>query len=86
MKYFVIALALFAAPASAQTKLDIDLDSFNALVEAAPSVCSKISQMEDGTKILMQFMDHKGFTLAQKYVMVNLCKVYIEGKLEGLRV
>ena len=85
MKYIVAALALVAAPVSAQNTLNIELSTFQNLVETAPAVCSKVSTTEGGVQLLVAAMDAKGFSTTEKFVMLSLCRIYVEGKLEGLR-
>ena len=88
MKYIFLGLALLSAPLSAQdTKLDISLSSFEAMVEAAPSICTKARQVagENMGVVLSKFMEERGFSLSERFIMLNLCVVYFQGEVASIR-
>jgi hypothetical protein len=84
MKKILFGLALlFATPVQAQT-VQLSYSRFEALVNAAPSVCQtaysqKSVPMSEALMALVPL-----YTPSEKLIMLSMCKTYLIGRMDQL--
>lgn len=87
MRKVMMALALVMVPSQAGAQMvnvTIDVDRWDVVKNAAPIVCRAASKAPAGQ--VVQKMDSFGVTLtdAERLLMITLCGLYIQGKIDIL--
>lgn len=82
MKKLAFVLAVMTStPANAAERF-IDSERWDAIVEQAPRVCHAAYIASDTQAFIMAYMS--GWPLAEKLLLLDLCKVYGRGMIAGI--